>query len=346
MRQFVTAGLVFGLLFPAASVQAKTLYTANLGVDSGTCGGKTTPCRSITQSITNAAVGDKILVGPGVYGDIDNDGLYTTPGDETCNGSPGDCLIGISKSVAVVSTNGATATLLNGAVTPGGSLVFITADNVQFGDKGKGFTLTTPSPVYELMGEFGYHGVVMAGNHLLGANGRGVTSRGTGNTIRDNVAIGNALEGIRLEAGSDTISGNVSQGNGQGIEFAFASSGNIVTKNIVQGNAGVGIRILASTSNFITSNAIVGNLQAGVQFLFDSTSTLTGNSIYGNGRDGSNCGVENPGLGAIGAAGNFWGAATGPGADPADAACNTGAGSIATTGFLTKPVNVLATPQR
>ena len=60
---------------------AATIHVANNGVDSPACGTqKKNPCRSISQGITNAAVGARILVGPGFYGDLDG----SADSDESC----------------------------------------------------------------------------------------------------------------------------------------------------------------------------------------------------------------------------------------------------------------------
>ncbi|HWQ69060.1 MAG TPA: hypothetical protein VN494_03740 [Patescibacteria group bacterium] len=58
--------LMFSLLLAAGEIQAATLYVANNGMDSGTCGAQAEPCRSITQTITNASDGDTVIVGPGI----------------------------------------------------------------------------------------------------------------------------------------------------------------------------------------------------------------------------------------------------------------------------------------
>ena len=52
-----------------ADAQAKTLFIANNGLDSPTCGAVNAPCRSISQAIANASPGDKVIVGPGRYRD-------------------------------------------------------------------------------------------------------------------------------------------------------------------------------------------------------------------------------------------------------------------------------------
>jgi hypothetical protein len=68
--------LCFFLLGAEAIVDAKTLHVVNTGVDSATCGDKSTPSRSLTQAIVNAAVGAKTLVCSGIYGDLNHNGIY------------------------------------------------------------------------------------------------------------------------------------------------------------------------------------------------------------------------------------------------------------------------------
>jgi len=62
---------------------ANTLYVANNGVDSITCGPSVSPSRSITQGITNAAPGDTVIVNPGKYGDVNGNGTLGESGEET-----------------------------------------------------------------------------------------------------------------------------------------------------------------------------------------------------------------------------------------------------------------------
>lgn len=123
--------LMFSLLLAAGEIQAATLYVANNGVDSSTCGAQTAPCRSITQTITNATDGDTVIVGPGRYGDIDFDGAYSSPGED--NG------LLITKALTIESSHGAQATLLYG--TEDGMWVEFGASGVTFGRPGHGFTL-------------------------------------------------------------------------------------------------------------------------------------------------------------------------------------------------------------
>ena len=53
------------------------LYVTNNGVDNQACGTKAAPCRSISQAIAYAKDGDKILVGPGRYGDLNGNGSFS-----------------------------------------------------------------------------------------------------------------------------------------------------------------------------------------------------------------------------------------------------------------------------
>src|SRR5262245_66539331 len=83
----IAAALLVALLGWAESpAWAETVYVANNGIDSLSCGGSTTPCRSITTAIANAQAGDRVVVGPGYYGDLNKNGIlegnYT--GEEGC----------------------------------------------------------------------------------------------------------------------------------------------------------------------------------------------------------------------------------------------------------------------
>lgn len=53
----------------------RTLYVANNALDSATCGSSNKPCRSISRAIANARNGDRIIVRPGRYGDLNSDGI-------------------------------------------------------------------------------------------------------------------------------------------------------------------------------------------------------------------------------------------------------------------------------
>src|SRR5262245_25730938 len=56
------------------------IHVENNGVDSSDCGSKQSPCRSISQAVANATENDTIRVGPGRYGDLDQDGTFAERG--------------------------------------------------------------------------------------------------------------------------------------------------------------------------------------------------------------------------------------------------------------------------
>src|SRR5258706_5326104 len=100
-------------LLPQA--QAATKFVANNGIDSSVCGTTAaTACRSISQAIANAADGDVIVVGPGRYGDLNDDGVFGDPGEEFFPG-PCGCMIQVNKSVTIISRDGAASTILDAA---------------------------------------------------------------------------------------------------------------------------------------------------------------------------------------------------------------------------------------
>jgi hypothetical protein len=129
---------------------AATLWTSNVGSDSSTCGASASPCRSISQAIVNAAGGDTIWVGPGHYGDVNGDGNFTGPGDEQPDpnaglnqvSDPAGCIICITKTLHIYSTDGAALTIIEGKGSSGyGSTVMILTDGGDFGAEDHGFTI-------------------------------------------------------------------------------------------------------------------------------------------------------------------------------------------------------------
>ena len=78
----------------------------------------------------------------------------------------------------------------------------------------------------------------------------------------------------------------------------------------------------------IDHNAIIGNKQLGLR-VFTSNILITENNIFDNGTLGSNCGLQSDAA-SLAAPYNFWGAASGPGPDPADAVCVSTAGNVVT----------------
>jgi hypothetical protein len=127
MPTFRIALTVAALLALVAPAHGGTLHVASNGIDGfhcgvgigGTpCGSKSSPCRSITCGIRNAAAGDKIIVGPGVYGgDLNGNGSIGEGGEEAPTPGCG-CTLAVNKNVLIVTDGG------------------------EFGRPGKGFTVT------------------------------------------------------------------------------------------------------------------------------------------------------------------------------------------------------------
>ena len=110
--RLLPAALALTLAVPSLA-PAATWYVANTGADNGGCGVTTaTACRSIQQAIELANAGDIVSVGPGRYGDLNRNGIPGDAGEE--RGSPGcGCVLSINKAVAVISTAGAAATVID-----------------------------------------------------------------------------------------------------------------------------------------------------------------------------------------------------------------------------------------
>ena len=187
-------------------------------------------------------------------------------------------------------------------------------------------------------------------DRLALANGRhGMTVGREGNpgaVVARNVAIGNRLSGIVAQGAGTVVTGNAASANGGGISIDFAD-GARVTRNVVHANglpsrpgSGVGISVRNSDAVKIERNSVVGNRSAGVSLVANGIATnVTKNNLFGNGSIFGNCATNN-GTAPMTASGNYWGSATGPGADPADLACDFAAGSTDVDPFAKKELRV------
>ena len=203
----------------ASAARATTWYAANNGLDDNPCT-KTAPCRSVTKTMAVAAEGDTIVVGPGLYGDLNRDGIVgNTAGEETSGNS--FAMIDVTKGLSIISSDGAWATVIdaNGAAT---AAVHIEANGTVFGKANKGFTIRnknaaeftglivwtpgdpqavpTDVTVQGNVAESNYHGFVLGGTRTL---------------AKGNVAISNE-NGFFIHGTEAVISGNLAQSNGGG----------------------------------------------------------------------------------------------------------------------------------
>lgn len=388
----ITGALAFAAAILAARAHAGMLTVAQDGVDGPTCGGKKDPCRSIGRAITNAGAGDKIVVGPGHYGDLDGDGTLGEPGEEklfpigSCAGLQLVAIVCIDKPVQVLSRDGFGSTVIDARAVSQDDTVVLSAPGAALGAAKKGFTVV-PNPTIGSAAVILGSGTSFVGNHVVGKSvnllGTGhvvkgnrlvgglVSASGSAHQIVGNEIIGSGSSGMSLfKCSGCRIAGNlVTRAKLNGIDLYDESGGMVVEGNVVSANDGNGI--LANRLNDIgTSNVILrGNVVSrniGAGFRLDGTNlTLTGNVVLGNGfagvqidalsdppvlvkndfvgnggPDGGRCGVFNFGAQPVAAPDSYWGAPTGPGPRPADAACSDSAAAVVTEPFATKPHKV------
>lgn len=321
---------VIAIKSPAgATYRNRTLHVANNGQDIANCGVRPNPCRSISRAISNAQPGDLIVVGPGRYGDLNGDGVLSGPGEEAGEIVSGcECIVNVHKRLTILSTDGASATVVDaGFGTLGGSsfvAVRITADGVSFGRLGHGFTLTGSQGNSGLAIAGSTSGVSVAGN-LASNNAQGFTVFGTGHTIKHNLAVTNDGAGFDVNGTGHTVERNISSGNGDGFVVGNIGDGNhLLIENASGGNL-VGYTVLGS-ARLVYSSAL-GNRDAGIRVEPGARVTILRSNIFGNDEDTvgvfgqTNCGLLNRSGQAVEALNNYWGAASGPGSNPADAAC-------------------------
>lgn len=299
-----------------------TLWVANDGTDTGTCGTQASPCRSISQAIENATDGDTIEVGQGRYGDITGTGTFAGGGDEHAHLLPDDgCLVCITKAVRIFSLHGAAVTLIQGrADTQFPSTVIIAHDGVTFGVKDHGFTLTGGNRTglaVVLNPEVDYRAIDIVAPIRIGGNidvgdGDGFRYQGTllsdslcipcqytGQVlISDNEADGNNDRGFNIQLGQHDsepiiLQNNVARNGGTGFyvspgptdesAFTLGGAGNVsFVDNVATGNA-AGFNTIVPGD--IRGNTASGNSQWGF-FVVPGGGVFAGNSAIGNGGPG------------------------------------------------------------
>jgi len=350
----------------AAPAAAATINVANNGLDTATCGSRTAPCRSIGRGIDRALAGDTVLVGPGKYGDLNGDGLLGGAGEEV---SSGTAAVRVGKPLRVVSSAGAVLTVIDA----GGGVfwtVDVAADGVTFGVAGGGFTLVGGQ--FEGLNVTGQTNLRISGNIASGSPGSGFVVISTGYVeMTDNIAHGNASAGFvigsALESSRVILRNNQSYGNNEGIssstygrhEIAYNEVSNNASRgisvdftpafihhNLVTGN-GIGIASnswspdrLPSAGPVLFRNSVIGNTRFGIFVTPGPVRTVVKeNNFFGNGVSSgeffTNCGLANFTGETLNAVNSYWGAATGPGAEPADVAC--GNDPVTTTPFARTP---------
>ena len=327
----------------APGAYAATWYVADAGVDGATCGlTASAACRSISQAIELAASGDTIIVAPGRYSaDLNANGLYGEAGEERGSGT---CMLLVNKSLVLISSGGAAATLIDGHAFSAEANVCVTATGAHFGRPGKGFTVTESVHSRPDFGGFDGIGIRVDASGGVTVRGNRVTLiapehpefAGSGTGILAVTDAPHVIEGnhaTRWGTGIDSlgpgtrVSKNEVTRNGFGITAGGAIVGNVVMSNH-QG-------IVAWPTGNVTNNAAWMN-EYGILVSETFAGALTKNNFFAN----SICGLANVGRSGLRATNNYWGAPSGPGSLPASAVCESGDGTTIVSPVATKPFTV------
>jgi hypothetical protein len=316
------------------SLSAATLYVANNGVDSATCGAQSDPCRSIGRAIEHASAGDTIVVGPGRYGWLSDNG--DLPGDEPGGSACGAVgVICIDKPLTIESSHGAQVTVY---LFPDSNVIDIRASNVTFGRPGKGFNVTGAMHCCSALIRFadGTTGSTVSGNLLTDAS---IEVNGNDHTVQDNDLKGGESSSTIFVNGSGHVIRNNTISSG-GSAFIVTGTGHALLNNVAI-SASPALKISASSTT-VSGNSFLGSY-TGV-FITAAGVVLNGNNLLGNGTYASlsNCALVNSSGAVIDATNNFWGASTGPGLDPADAVCDDSGSSTTVTPFATQQFAIAA----
>ncbi len=354
LTRFVTS---LWLLTSVTAASAAVLQVANNGLDGTSCGTKTAPCRSITRAVANAAPGDRIVVGPGRYGDLDRDGVLGEPNEE---GPAAGTILALDKAVSVESSAGAASTIID-AGDSGRSAVRITASGARLGRSKKGFTLVSSAGNgVEIQGAAA--GAVVEGNlalltlsAFLGAGAGGhvlqgnvavanasgfVLGNGENTVARANLAVANTSDGFTAGGtGTPRLEGNVATGN-EGFGFSAALYDHVtLTGGVAVGNA-QGVFGGNGDTFAISGLTALANVVSGIHNQGTTTMSVTASNLVANGAKSlggfANCGAATEAH-PLAATNVFWGAASGPGDDPADRVCELAAGVATVDSVATKP---------
>lgn len=199
--------------------------------------------RTISEAVKSAQPGDTILVGPGTY--VEN--------------------IVVDKPITVVSTNGASATVVKAADTSkdvlllSGSDIAIQGFTITAGKMGVTFGHTSNCALIKCVVNGNVFGVYLAGatgnlvaNNNLNSNGFGVYLDGSsGNKLSGNTA--------SYEKGGG---GNASLSDGI---YMFNSNANNVTNCELSNNDNFGVSLFNSKNNAFSNNTLSSNAQFGVR---------------------------------------------------------------------------------
>ena len=335
--------------------EGATIWVANNGVDTNTCGASTAPCRSIRQGILRAAALDTVMVSPGRYGDLNGNNVLGETGEEDGNGVC-SCFVNIDKQVTVRSQKGAQATLIEVPSWFTGVKVRLSAAGAAFGAANGGFFVkasqgtgiqiaATNVTVSSNVLQGGASGIQIAstnatvdGNQVRYMTQDGINLRsGATGAITNNVSSGNGQSGFTVNGGASTFANNKAIGNTEH-GFAIYGASSSFNGNFTIANQLTGFFVASTgTGNQILNNTVNGNLSGGVR-AFVAPASATGNNFYGNGPNPNSCQFENGTATTMNAPNNFWG-----GGLPAGSTCGNGpvnANPVSNTEYIAAYPNV------
>lgn len=267
----------------------------------------------------DTGVGVVSIVSSGVVFGKKKKGFTLTSGDDGAGVETRNDTSGVT-----ITANVATRNRFSGFFVHGNG--HVVTGNVAEGNGDNGFSLRGTNHV-------------VAGNVARRHSDHGYDVRGGGHRLSANVATANSLHGFNVPDGGHTLSGNVASANVES-GFEVGGSGLSFTGNSAHANRGAGFSLLG-TGLRLAGNSILGNRGDGIFIgALAADVQITKSNIFGNGSPGGSFGVFNA-AGQIQATDNFWGAATGPGSDPADDIFDDAVGSQTVFApFATKPFKV------
>jgi nitrous oxidase accessory protein NosD len=256
-------------------------------------------------------------------------------------------MINLNKALTILSRDGATATVLDAG---GNTLdaVAISANGVTLGGAKKGFTITDADGNGVTISN-GLAHVAVIGNRTIANTGDGVLiSDGTAsNLVSGNISLGNNI-GFEVHGANHSVVGNAAPASTRD-GFRVEGNSSLLTGNIASDNGFYGVNVISNSSAAIVQNSVLSNTRFGILINSNSTATIKQNNIFGNnekavaafGTNGvTNCGVANASAGTLTLSGNYFGAATGPGVDPADKIVNFLGSSTTNTSFAIKEIKL------
>ncbi len=156
-------------------------------------------------------------------------------------------------------------------------------------------------------------------NAILSNSGPMNDTPPTNVTVEENLIVGALSIGFSVNDGSGWVFvGNAAIGGNAPGFYINTSSPSTLTGNVANGNASEGILVGNASDVVLQGNTAIDNSSNGIVLTGVGTGvSISGGNVYGNGTCGVNVSTTN----AVTIDKLYWGAATGPGADPADDIC-------------------------